>query len=283
MRTIRWSLLREVWPRNGRDAACGQEEATSSQGGRGQAVGTTAFSYQRVGFSTFVPMDSTMSVLGPELLLAVLSRYPTNSNGSGIFVATPQLPSGALVSGVEFDWCDTSAASDLQFEVLVLRVHGRDHHGARLGRQLRRPGLRLHDHDPRVALHDQQRRNAVRPQGHRPDARRHDVDLGRGRAVLPPGQPRSRERVFQRRPHHRPGVSVHPSPAGIRHHRGMRRESPVSAPVYCPDGFRDPSADGDLHREGARPPVAVIDRDRSSSRLALGLAATLVLLARVKA
>ena len=80
--------------------------------------GTSHFSYQRVGFSTFVPMDSTMSYSDLNFSSSVFSRYPTNANGSGIFVAVPQLPSGALVSGVEFDWCDTSAATDLQFDVL---------------------------------------------------------------------------------------------------------------------------------------------------------------------
>ena len=80
--------------------------------------GTTSFSYQRVGFATFVPMDSSMTYSDLNFSSQVFSRYPTNANGSGVFVATPQLPSGALVSGVEFDWCDTSAASDLQFEVL---------------------------------------------------------------------------------------------------------------------------------------------------------------------
>ena len=77
-----------------------------------------SFSYQRVGFSTFVPMDSTMTYSDLNFSSAVLSRYPTNASGSGIFVAVPQLPSGALVSAVEFDWCDTSAGSDLQFDVL---------------------------------------------------------------------------------------------------------------------------------------------------------------------
>ncbi len=78
----------------------------------------SSFSYQRVGFSSFSPMDSTMTYSDLNFTSPVLSRYPTNANGSGIFVAVPQLPSGALVSGVEFDWCDTSAASDLQFQVL---------------------------------------------------------------------------------------------------------------------------------------------------------------------
>jgi hypothetical protein len=82
-----------------------------------ETFGTSSFSYQRMGFSSFVPMDSTMTYTDLNFSSSVFSRYPTNANGSGIFVAVPQLPSGALVSGVEFDWCDTSA-SDLQFEVL---------------------------------------------------------------------------------------------------------------------------------------------------------------------
>jgi hypothetical protein len=85
---------------------------------RADTYGTTHFSYQRVGFATFVPMDSSMTYSDLNFSTQKFSRYPTNANGSGIFVATPQLPSGALVDNVEFDWCDTSAASDLQFEVL---------------------------------------------------------------------------------------------------------------------------------------------------------------------
>ncbi len=88
--------------------------------------GTTPFSYQRVGFATFVPLDSSMTYSDLNLSSQTFSRYPTNANGSGIFVATPQLPSGALVSSVEFDWCDTSAASDLQFEVLTSGYTGQN-------------------------------------------------------------------------------------------------------------------------------------------------------------
>jgi hypothetical protein len=91
---------------------------TSSRDKRVDTYGTTSFSYQRVGFATFVPLDSSMTYSDLNTSSQIFSRYPTNANGSGIFVATPQLPSGALVDYVEFDWCDTSAASDLQFEVL---------------------------------------------------------------------------------------------------------------------------------------------------------------------
>lgn len=94
------------------------ESGTSLRVERVDTFGTSSFSYQRMGFSSFVPMDSTMTYSDLNFSSSAFSRYPTNANGSGIFVAVPQLPSGALVSGVEFDWCDTSGGSDLQFDVL---------------------------------------------------------------------------------------------------------------------------------------------------------------------
>jgi len=97
--------------------ALGMAAAGTAEEKRLDTFGTTSFSYLRVGFSSFSPLDSSMTYSDLNFSRSVFSRFPTNANGSGKFVAVPSLPSGALVSAVEFDWCDTSAASDLQFDV----------------------------------------------------------------------------------------------------------------------------------------------------------------------
>jgi hypothetical protein len=71
----------------------------------------------RVGFSEFSPADSTLtytdeSVLGTD----GVGRYPTVPSIIA-FMAVPHLPSGALVSGVELDLCDTNPTDDVGFFV----------------------------------------------------------------------------------------------------------------------------------------------------------------------
>src|SRR5262249_18441876 len=53
------------------------------------------------------------------------ARYPTASS-TFRFVAIPHLPSGALVTDVEFDWCDSSETSDADFQVFSTRYTGDD-------------------------------------------------------------------------------------------------------------------------------------------------------------
>jgi hypothetical protein len=70
-------------------------------------------SYQRVGVSEFTPVDSSMTYSDAAIASTTWSRFPTNSNAFGTFVATVHLPSGAILESVEFDVCDTSAAEDI--------------------------------------------------------------------------------------------------------------------------------------------------------------------------
>jgi len=75
-------------------------------------------SFYRVGFTEFLPTDSALTFSDVFLNVSTShARYPT-SESLAQFVAVPHLPSGALVSGVEFDWCDTNASSDANFYVL---------------------------------------------------------------------------------------------------------------------------------------------------------------------
>ena len=72
--------------------------------------GTTATSYYRIGFSEFTELDTNID--GPHSDFwydqpgDIFRRYSTVPNG--YFVATPHLPSGARVTYMELDACDTS-------------------------------------------------------------------------------------------------------------------------------------------------------------------------------
>lgn len=83
-----------------------------------KTYGTTHTSYQRIGVTEFVPLDSTMSYSDFLFHENTFSRYPTNGNAYGAFAATVHLPSGALVTDVEFDWCDFNADSNILLLVL---------------------------------------------------------------------------------------------------------------------------------------------------------------------
>jgi hypothetical protein len=74
-------------------------------------------SRQRMGASDFSPVDSSMTYGDLASNSTTWSRYPTNGNAFGAFVATVHLPSGALFDGVEFDVCDESASSDIFADV----------------------------------------------------------------------------------------------------------------------------------------------------------------------
>lgn len=84
----------------GTGGAVGQEGAASP------AFGTTNTSYYRVGTTNFVAYsanDDTYFVDG-------VSLWPTS--GTGWFNATPNLPTGALLTYLELDYCDTNPGED---------------------------------------------------------------------------------------------------------------------------------------------------------------------------
>ena len=86
-------------------------------GNKLDTYGTSFLNYQRIGVSEFTPADSSMTWSDIGYSSLAWGRYPTNANGLGSFIATPHLPSGALVYAVEFDYCDTNASSDISFTV----------------------------------------------------------------------------------------------------------------------------------------------------------------------
>ena len=86
--------------------------------GSPRTYGTAQESLRRVGTTEFVSVDSsqTYSCVGAG---SVFRCHPTNASNSG-FAATPSLPSGALVTSVTFDVCDSSTSEDIT--VLALSV-----------------------------------------------------------------------------------------------------------------------------------------------------------------
>ncbi len=83
-----------------------------------KTFGTSQESAHRVGMWDFEPTRSTLTydvVTGGESIL----RHSTAS-GSGVFMANPHLPSGALLLGVEFGVCDIDPTSDLTVSVFSL-------------------------------------------------------------------------------------------------------------------------------------------------------------------
>jgi hypothetical protein len=86
-------------------------------GNKADTYGTSHTSYQRISSTEFTPGDSSMTYSDTGYLALTFGRYPTNASGGGTFLATPHLPSGALVTAVEFDACDTNGASDASFQV----------------------------------------------------------------------------------------------------------------------------------------------------------------------
>jgi len=80
--------------------------------------------FQRVGLAAFTPADSSMTYSDASLTSLTWSRYPTNGNAFGTFVAAVDLPSGALLDNVEFDVCDTSAANNVVATIQVTSYTG---------------------------------------------------------------------------------------------------------------------------------------------------------------
>jgi S-layer homology domain len=78
--------------------------------------GSGHISLYRVGFSEFVPADSGLTYSDRIVVTNGYARYPTTTSFFA-FVAVPHLPAGALVSSVEFDWCDKNATDDANFYV----------------------------------------------------------------------------------------------------------------------------------------------------------------------
>jgi hypothetical protein len=91
--------------------------AASAQAQRANATrepntyGTTSESFYRVGSTEFSPIDTSVTYNDLGNISSTLSRYVTGCATFCELLAVPHLPSGALVTGVEFDFCDTNATT----------------------------------------------------------------------------------------------------------------------------------------------------------------------------
>ena len=73
--------------------------------------GTNFQSFSRIPFNDFLPADSGTTWSDLSITSFTFSRFPTANSGNA-FVAVAKLPSGASIEQVEYDFCDTNAASD---------------------------------------------------------------------------------------------------------------------------------------------------------------------------
>jgi hypothetical protein len=83
--------------------------------------GTSHESFQRIGAMMFVPVASTEAY---DFLSAPGYQIYSTVPGNAAFIAHPVLPSGALVTGVDFDVCDTSPSQEVQLQVLADNATG---------------------------------------------------------------------------------------------------------------------------------------------------------------
>lgn len=80
-----------------------------------RTYGTAHESLQRIGPMMFAPVSSAEAyTYSPAPGYTVYSTIA----GNAAFIAHPVLPSGALVTGVDFDVCDTSPTLDVQLQIL---------------------------------------------------------------------------------------------------------------------------------------------------------------------
>ncbi len=77
-----------------------------------QTYGTTYTSFYRVSSTEFSPANTDTTYSDLSQVGLIYARYPTANAGSA-FVASPHLPSGASITSVELDACDTNATDDV--------------------------------------------------------------------------------------------------------------------------------------------------------------------------
>jgi len=91
-----------------------QEGEKSAPATRPKTYGVDQLSYYRIAASEFTPLDTAHGEVYTDVgytNFGVFQRY--SSGGLGIFVASPHLPSGAVVSYFELDSCDEDPVNDV--------------------------------------------------------------------------------------------------------------------------------------------------------------------------
>jgi len=91
-----------------------QEGEKAAPAPKPKTYGVDHLSYYRIAASEFTPLDTAHGSVYTDVgytNFGVFQRY--SSGGLGIFVASPHLPSGAVVSYFELDSCDEDPANDV--------------------------------------------------------------------------------------------------------------------------------------------------------------------------
>ena len=95
--------------------ALAEGKATLAPVGRVKRAPTTyglsTETYYRISSSEFLPHTSATTYADTDPILDAFHRYPTGAGHD--FVATPHLPSGALLTYLEIAFCDTNVGADL--------------------------------------------------------------------------------------------------------------------------------------------------------------------------
>jgi hypothetical protein len=89
-----------------------------------RTYGTTTESLQRIGLSSFAPASSTQGYAYTDGSSS-FTRYSLTA-GNQSFTAHPMLPSGAIVTGVDFDVCDSNPVSEIIAAVLTTDRFGQN-------------------------------------------------------------------------------------------------------------------------------------------------------------
>ena len=103
----------------------GQELDKQTPASRPKTYGVNQLSYYRIAASEFTPLDTAHGSVYTDVgytNFGVFQRY--SSGGPGIFIASPHLPSGALVTYYELDSCDEDAVNDVVADFFFCDILG---------------------------------------------------------------------------------------------------------------------------------------------------------------
>ena len=109
---------------SGKTAAVAAREVKPPPDGARDTYGTSSSSFMRIAGSGFSPMEvpGADNYSDYQYVGTVFGRYSTTANG--YFLASPNLPSGALLTYLEFDNCDTNATLDATLSLFDCDYHG---------------------------------------------------------------------------------------------------------------------------------------------------------------
>jgi hypothetical protein len=103
----------------------GQEPKDRAQRLQPKSYGTDQISYYRISAAEFTLLDTSNGGLYSDVAYSNDFPYQRYASGSeGLFVASPHLPSGALVTYFELDSCDEDPVSDIGATLFLTDILG---------------------------------------------------------------------------------------------------------------------------------------------------------------